>query len=53
MFVNGKTAIDAADALAARFAALGFCELAAALASCQRQMRIGRSMFLTAISPPS
>ena len=39
--------------LEAGLAALACRELAAALPGCQRQMRIGRSMFLTVISPPS
>jgi hypothetical protein len=53
MLVNGKTAIDAVAAFAAGFAALGCRGLAPAPPGCQRQMRIGRSMFLTVISPPS
>ena len=53
MLVNGKTAIDAAATLASDLAALDRAAVGAVALGCHFQTRIGRSIFLTLISPPS
>jgi len=56
ILTNGKIATDALVVRGAGLAALDRCPfmaVARAERGCQRQIRIGRSIFLTLISPPS
>jgi hypothetical protein len=53
MLVNGKTAIDAAATLASGLAALDRAAVAVIAPGCHFQTLIGRSIFLTLISPLS
>jgi hypothetical protein len=51
MLVNGRTAIDAAATLAPGLPALNRAVLGVGAPGCHFQTRIGRSIFLTLISP--
>ena len=53
MLVNGKTPIDAAATLASGLAALDRAAVAVIAPGCHFQTLIGRSIFLTLISPLS
>src|SRR6516164_4838624 len=53
ILVNGKTAIDAAAPFAPGLAGLDWAAVAVDAPGCHFQTRIGRSIFLTLISPPS
>ena len=53
MLVNGKTAIDAVATFGSGLAALDRAAAGVVALGCHFQTRIGRSIFLTLISPPS
>jgi hypothetical protein len=53
MLVNGKTAIDAVSLFGPGLAALDRAAVGFTALGCHFQTRIGRSIFLTLISPPS
>jgi hypothetical protein len=53
MLVNDKTAIDGVSMLGSELTILDRWAVATILSGCHLQIRIGRSIFLTLMSPPS